>query len=381
MKKPLRVLHAVVNMNRGGAETLIMNLYKNIDRSKIQFDFLTCKEGIFDKEILAMGGKVHRIPYITEVGHFKYIEALDNFFTLHEEYKIVHSHMDKMSGFVLRSAKKAGIPIRIAHSHNTSSEGRKFIQLYKLYAGAFIKSNATQLLACSHAASSWLFRKQSKSSLVLKNGIEIDDFKFSKEVRKWIRKNLNLSEDTLVIGHVGRFCLQKNHDFLVDVFSDILKENKDAVLVLVGDGPLCSKIKDKVINMGLADKVKFLGVRSNVNQLLQAFDIFMFPSLHEGLPVTLVEAQASGLPCFISNTITTEVNMETGLINYLSIDDKEQWVEKIKVISKNSNREIFKDALIKRGYDIKKTSKFIEKLYLENGGELLEDADSFHANL
>ncbi|SHH68219.1 glycosyltransferase family 1 protein [Clostridium grantii] len=365
MDKPLRILHVVVNMNRGGAETLIMNLYRNMDRSKIQFDFLTCKEGVFDKEILEMGGAINRIPYVTDVGHFEYIKALNKFFVTHPEYKIVHSHMDKMSGFILRAAKKAGVSMRIAHSHNTSSEGSIAAKMYKWYSGISINKDATQFLACSNEASKWLFGKKSRSSLVLKNGIELDDFGFSHKVRNSEREKMGLDEKAQVIGHVGRFCEQKNHSFIIDIFDELLKINPNAVLILVGDGPLRTKIESKVTDMGLTNSVKFLGVRGNVNELLQAFDSFIFPSLHEGLPVTLVEAQASGLSCFISEAITPEVNMETGLINYLPINDKYQWVEKINAIDKDFPREIAHHALNKKGYDIKNTAKVIERLYLE----------------
>ena len=192
MGGPIRILHVVVNMNRGGAETLIMNLYRNMDRSKVQFDFLTCREGAFDEEIAAMGGRIHRIPYVTDVGHFGYVKALDAFFTSHPEYKIVHSHMDKMSGLVLRSAKKAGIPIRIAHSHNTSSEGGTATKVYKSYAGKFILPNASHLLACSNLAANWLFEKKANQARILKNGIDCDQFAFSAEVRKQVREELKL---------------------------------------------------------------------------------------------------------------------------------------------------------------------------------------------
>ena len=152
MNNPIRILHVIVNMNCGGAETLLMNLYRNIDRSVIQFDFLTCKEGLFDAEIAGLDGIVYRIPYITDVGHFEYIKELDNFFSSHSHYKIVHSHLNKMSGFVLRSAKTADIPVRIAHSHSIQSNGNIAARLYKWYSGMHISPCATSKLACSIAA-------------------------------------------------------------------------------------------------------------------------------------------------------------------------------------------------------------------------------------
>lgn len=245
MGTPLRVLHVVVNMNRGGAETLIMNLYRNIDRSKVQFDFLTCKEGVFDKEIVKLGGEVHRIPYVTDVGHRGYIKALNTFFNSHPQYKIIHSHMDKMSGFVLRSAKKARVPVRIAHSHSTSSEGGAIAKIYKWYAGAFITSCATHFLACSVAAAQWLFANRESATKILKNGIECDEFTFNPDIRAQVRKELNLHGDVFVIGHVGRFAHPKNHTFLIDIFAQLIEYRPNSILLLVGDGPLRLEMKKK----------------------------------------------------------------------------------------------------------------------------------------
>ncbi|MEH7385632.1 glycosyltransferase, partial [Bacillus sp. JJ1521] len=264
MGGPLRVLHVVVNMNRGGAETLIMNLYRNMDRSKVQFDFLTCKEGVFDKEILEIGGKIHRIPYISDVGHFGYVKALDQFFKEYNSYKIVHSHLDKMSGLVLRAASKAGIPVRIAHSHNTQSEGGVATKIYKSYSGKYINSHATNLFACSNAAAEWLFGQNSKEANILKNGIEYDKFLFSNDSRSDIRKEFNISDETLVLGHIGRFNHQKNHSFLIDVFSELNEKVQNSVLILVGDGVLRSRIEEKVRQLNLANKVLFLGVRQDI---------------------------------------------------------------------------------------------------------------------
>ena len=362
---PLRILHVVVNMNRGGAETLIMNLYRNLDRTKVQFDFLTCKEGVFDEEIVELGGKVHRVPYITDVGHMGYMKALNTFFASHQEYRIVHSHMDKMSGFVLRSAKKAGIPIRIAHSHNTSSEGGAAAKMYKWYAGKFISSCATHLLACSNAAAQWLFVDQAGTARILKNGIECDRFAFSSNIRKQVREELQLHEDTFVVGHVGRFAHQKNHSFLIDIFAQLIKLKPNSILLLAGDGPLRIESEKKVEELNLRNNVKFLGIRSDIEKLLQAFDVFVFPSVHEGLPVTIIEAQGAGLPCMISDAITEEVDMGMNLVEHFPLTDKKIWIEKLKSISVRSlPRDILDQALSKKGYDIKNTAELTQDFYL-----------------
>ncbi|HDX9579212.1 TPA: glycosyltransferase family 1 protein [Bacillus pseudomycoides] len=362
---PLRILHVVVNMNRGGAETLIMNLYRNLDRSKIQFDFLTCKEGVFDEEIMALGGKVHRVPYVTDVGHTGYIKTLDTFFSSQQEYKIVHSHMDKMSGFVLRSAKKAGIPIRIAHSHNTSSEGGIAAKMYKWYAGKYVFPCATHLLACSKAAAQWLFAEKATTAKILKNGIECDKFTFSPQIRKQVREELQLHQDTFIVGHVGRFAHQKNHSFLIDIFAQLINLKANSILLLVGDGPLRLQIEKKVVELNLERNVKFLGIRSDIHRLLQAFDVFVFPSIHEGLPVTLIEAQGAGLPCVISDTITREVDLGMNLIEYFPMNDKKIWIEKINSVeSRSLPRNMPDQALSKKGYDIKNTAELTKDFYL-----------------
>ncbi|MGE7856167.1 MULTISPECIES: glycosyltransferase family 1 protein [Bacillus] len=365
MGTPLRVLHVVVNMNRGGAETLIMNLYRNIDRSKVQFDFLTCKEGVFDEEVVKLGGKVHRIPYVTDVGHRGYIKALDTFFNSHPQYKIVHSHMDKMSGFVLRSAKKARVPVRIAHSHSTSSEGGAIAKIYKWYAGAFIAPCATHFLACSRAAAQWLFANRESATKILKNGIECDEFTFNSDIREQVRKELKLHEGVFVLGHVGRFAYPKNHTFLIDIFAQLIEYRPNSILLLVGDGPLRLDMEKKVEKLKLTDKVKFLGIRSDINRLLQAFDTFVFPSIYEGLPVTLIEAQGAGLPCIISDTITQDVDLDLNLVEQCSLLDVRKWVEELQNITdKQVSRNVTQYVLAEKGYDIKKITGFAQNLYV-----------------
>jgi glycosyltransferase involved in cell wall biosynthesis len=363
MNKPIRVLHVVVNMNRGGAETLIMNLYRNIDRSKVQFDFLTCREGVFDREILELGGIVHRIPYITEVGHFKYIKALNQFFSKHTYYHIVHSHMNQMSGIVLTAAKKSNIPVRIAHSHSTRSGGGILAKIYRNYAGALIRGSATNYLACSTDAAKWLFGASKQDIPIINNGIEIEKFIYSNEVRKNVRNELEINTDTLVIGHVGRFTFEKNHDFLIQVFSELIKIKQNTFLLLVGDGQYKTYIERKIKDSNLLNKVKFLGVRDDVNRILQAVDLFLFPSIYEGLPVTLIEAQGAGLPCIISDSITKEVDLGVGLINYLNIDDVQSWVEKIQELEHETSRFISVTKISEKGYNVRDTAERILQIY------------------
>ncbi len=361
----------VVNMNRGGAETLIMNLYRNIDRTKVQFDFLTCKAGVFDSEIRQLGGNVYRIPYVTDVGHSGYIRALKQFLTANREYKIIHSHMDKMSGFVLQAAKKVNIPIRIAHSHNTESEGRLAQKAYKCFAGGYVTSSATHLYACSHAAANWLFGEKSKQAFILKNGIEADKFQYSQNIREKMRRELKINDDCFVLGHVGRFTQQKNHHFLLDIFVSLNKEVPNSILLLVGDGPLKPKIIERIEKLKLTDNVKLVGIREDIDQLLQAFDLFLFPSLHEGLPVTLIEAQGAGLPCVIADTITNEVDLGIHLVQHLPLADKAIWLKQIiHLANEKRSRTIKQEALALKGYDIRKTAKQTEASYLSLGAQV-----------
>ncbi|TKI83826.1 glycosyltransferase family 1 protein [Bacillus mycoides] len=364
MGTPLRVLHVVVNMNRGGAETLIMNLYRNIDRSKVQFDFLTCKEGVFDEEIVKLGGKVHRIPYVTDVGHRGYIKTLDTFFSSHTQYKIVHSHMDKMSGFVLRSAKKARVPVRIAHSHNTSSEGGATAKIYKWYAGKSIGTCATHLLACSNAAARWLFADKADTAKILKNGIDCDRFLFRPEIRKQVRKELQIEQEAFVIGHVGRFAYQKNHTYLIDLFAQLTQFRPNSILLLAGEGPLRLEMEKKVKDLNMENHIRFLGIRADIERILQAFDVFVFPSIHEGLPLTLIEAQGVGLPCIISDAITKEVDLGMNLVEHVPLADKMAWIEKMKNIEiSNFPREIPAQVFLEKGYDIKHTAELTQDYY------------------
>lgn len=366
MDSPIRVLHAVVNMNRGGAETFIMNLYRNVDRSRIQFDFLTCKPGVFDKEIEDMGGMIHRVPYISEVGPFKYQLLLKEFFLRHPEYKILHSHLDKMSGLVCKAAKKSGVPIRIAHSHNTESEGSWAIKSYKWYSGTHIQKNATHYTACSKKAAAWLFGKSSMKVNIIKNGVESERFLFSEGRRQRIRKKLNLADDALLLGHVGRFNVQKNHAFLIEVFVRTLKSFPEARLILVGDGPLRKQMEGLAVRRGIRDKVLFLGVRDDIPDLLRAFDLMLFPSFHEGLPVTIIEAQAAGLPCILSEHITQEVDLGADLIRYARLGKVEEWLTKISYFAKiDFRREIPASTLAAKGYDIRSTAEWMNHFYID----------------
>ncbi|GGE30457.1 putative glycosyltransferase EpsF [Pullulanibacillus camelliae] len=363
MKAPYPILHVAVNMNRGGAETLIMNLFRHIDRSQIQFDFLTFREGSFDEEIRRLGGHIHRLPYINESGAIQFWKSLIHFFRTHPEYHIVHSHLDKMSGFILSAAKKAGIPFRIAHSHNTQSEGSWLIKGVKWYAGHQLTRSATHHLACSTLAAQWLYGNTTSAD-ILKNGIDTRHFHFSQAERHQIRGTLHLHEDAFVVGHVGRMNEQKNHMYLLAVFSEIIEKNKCAHLLLIGEGPLKAELKHKVMRLQLQEHVHFLGVREDVHQLLQAMDLMLFPSRHEGLPVSLIEAQGAGLPCLISDSISREVDVGANLVAFESLHHSPSiWADRALKLKRSKGN--MKNWIKKAGYDIRDSASWLENYYLE----------------
>lgn len=325
-KKVTRVLNVLPSMRAAGVESFVMNVYRNIDRSKIQFDFLvhTNKKEFFDDEIKKLGGRIYRLSLKDDKNFVKYIRDLNNFFKEHPEYTIVHGHMQSLMPLYLAVAKKNGVKERIAHSHNSSFEKSTKGVLLHIFS-RFAKYFSTTNYACSKTAGQYLFGKN-KFEVIL-NGIDVDKFFFNEENRKKLRKEL-LCEDKFVIGHIARFELQKNHEFLVDVFYEFQKKCRDSVLLLVGEGKLENRIKRQVDLLGISDKVHFLGVRKDANVLYSAFDCFVLPSLYEGLPVVGVESQLSGLPVLLSDTITNEVyiNFKT---KFLDISSRDCWIDSL----------------------------------------------------
>lgn len=362
----VRVLQCVAGLANGGYESLLMNLYRNIDRQAVQFDFLSSFPGVYESEIEKLGGKIHRIPFITQKGPFVYTHALNEVLRAQPQYPIVHSHMDKFSGLVMRQAKKAGIPVRIAHSHNTQNEGGLAFQLVKDHYGRMVLPNATHLFACSEAAANWMFDDAASSAHILLNGIDPVRFAVDETQRSAVRQEFSLSADTLVFGHVGRFTAQKNHTRILDIFAQIRQKHPDSVLLLVGVGPLQPETEQKAAALGLSNCVRFLGARQDVPRLLQGMDGFLFPSLHEGLPVTLVEAQAAGLPVTAASTITEEVCI-TPLIQRLDLQQPDAfWADTAlsQAAQNRSQRRSPTAEIAAAGYDIRQTAAWLTDFYL-----------------
>ena len=309
MRLETRVAQVIGKAVQGGVDTLLLNYYRKIDKSRVQFDFFMdgLDPTVYDSEIRNMGGRIYKLPpYDKNIRKNlnKFREIIQN-----NEYKIVHCHLNTLSVFWLREAKLAGVPVRIAHSHSTSSlsEGLRMLAKYSLR--PFSKVYPTHFAACSEHASKWLFGKHLQKSgnvLIMHNAIDLEKFKFNPDLRKKTREKLNI-DDRFVIGHVGRFVHQKNHGFLISLFKKIHAHDPTAVLMLVGDGRLKKETEDSAASFGLTDSVIFLGNRRNVHELFQAMDVFVLPSHYEGLPIVAVEAQAAGLPCILSDRITKEV--------------------------------------------------------------------------
>lgn len=359
--KPIRVLQVVPNMNSGGLENLIMNIYRNIDREKVQFDFLVHykKKCFFDDEIESLGGKIYRFSIREDNNIIKYVRDLNLFFKNHPEYKVVHGHMASLGFIYLGIAKKHKVPVRIAHSHGTSH--LKTIKGYiKYLTFKLVKYKANVNFACSTEAGNYLFGKKREFEFI-PNAIDMDNFEYNENIRNEYRNKLNI-DNKLVIGHVGRFNLQKNHTFLLDIFSELVKQNHNTILLLIGNGELEGEIKGRIKTLGLEKNVKMLGVRKDVNKLYQAMDIFVMPSLFEGLPLTGIEAQASKIKCFFADTITREVII-TNNTEFLSLNvPAKLWAD---TIIKNSNYERKNVKIINQDFNIKSLAKKMQERYIE----------------
>ncbi len=314
--EPIVVAQIMGKWVGGGVESVIMNYYRHIDHTKVQFDFI-CDEdstNIPYDEIEKLGGKVILCPPYQKL--LKYLKFLKQLFK-EKKYAIVHSNINTLSVFPLYAAKKAGVPVRIAHSHSTSNPREWKKNLMKNALRPFSKKYATDYFACSELAGRYLFGDKTFDKGEVKNirnAIDVEKFKYDPEARKKLRKEIGIKDNDFVIGHIGRFVEQKNHRFLIDIFAEVKKEKKNAKLVLVGQGPLREEIEEKVKNLGLEKDVFFLGQRNDTNKLYSVFDVFCLPSLYEGLPVVGVEAQANGVPCVFSDRITKEVIVNKNVI-------------------------------------------------------------------
>ena len=322
MEGPVRILMLFTIMNRGGAETMVMNYYRHIDRNRVQFDFMVHRQeqGVYDDEIKTMGGKIYRMIPLIHSPSVHTGNKFPTFFDQHPEYRIIHGHCSESGYFIYREAARRAVPVIIAHAHNAHALfDTKW--LFRTYFKHAMRPYLTQGFTCGKEAARWLLGNElGKKAILQRNAIDTLLYRFDEVVRLEVRQELHLPEDATVVGHVGRFNRQKNHEFLLEVFHKYVQElNSTAHLLLVGTGKLQKVIQKKIQQFRLTDQVHLLGERPDVNRLLQAMDLFLFPSFMEGLSVSMVEAQCAGLPCVVSDRIPHETAL-TDLVSFLSLE-------------------------------------------------------------
>ena len=363
-KEPIRILHIVTSMNIGGIENFIMNTYRNIDRTRIKFDFLKHRNthDFFDDEIKSLGGRIYTVPAINPLKQGKYNKEVSMFFRHNKDiYPVVHSHINSYSSFPLRIAKKAGIPVRIAHAH--AYEPRivlDFKSPIRGYARKTINGQITDAFACSNAAGKWLFGKRNYQCIP--NSIESLKFRPDEEIRMNMRNKLGVS-DAYVIGMVANFGPIKNHRFILRVFSKVLEKVPNSYLVLVGDGRTRKDTEDQAKALELSDRIIFTGQQKNVNEHLQTFDVFVLPSLTEGFAISVLEAETMGLPCVLSTGVPSNVKIfEEMNTSFLSLEDENLWVEKL-VSLKDSQKRCWTNEVSETMYDAKKNAEWFMNFY------------------
>ena len=378
MSNPIRILHVLGVTNLGGAESRVMDLYRQMDREEIQFDFLVHSDAVkhagddasareeqyFDREIKAMGGHIYVLPRFKLYNYFAYRKAVHAFFTKHHEFPVVQGHMTSTASIYLPIAKKYGIPITAAHCRSGGvDKGIKGIVTKILRKNLYKKTD--YCFACSKLAGINAYgEKQLNKGMVkiIYNAIDAQKFAYNPEKRNQMRKQLGI-EDKLVLGHVGRFELPKNHPYLIEIFASLCGMREDVALVLVGDGPDRGKMEAKCEELGIKDKVLFMGIRKQTEDYYQAFDMFLLPSLYEGMPGVLVEAQAAGLRCLVSDTVTKEAQA-TDLVTYMNIEQSpDLWAKEI-LAQANYDRRVTYQEMVDSGFDIKKQSLAYRNFYL-----------------
>lgn len=352
--------------NLGGVESVIYNYYTHFNKRKIHADFLTnCEKMVHEDEIIAAGSKVYKITQRSK-NYFQYRKDLKDFFDKHgHEYDTIWVNICLLSNIdYLKYAKKYGIKKRIIHCHNSKNMGSFINGICHNFNKLFISRYATDFWTCSHEASKFFFSKKIMNSskyLLINNAIDYDKYKYNKSVRNKIRNKMNW-DNKVVIGNVGRLHFQKNQEFAIKVFKELNKKIPNSVFVIVGDGPDGDKLKQLVNELKLGDKVEFLGMRNDIPELLQAMDIFLFPSLFEGLSIALIEAQASGILIATSNNVSAETKMSDN-IHFWSLDmTASEWAKLILKEYKSYNREKAINDIINKGFDIKQEAKKIEDI-------------------
>ena len=363
MKRVLFISH---HLNRAGTETFMMNVFRGIDHSRFMVDFLiyTKKDTDYTREVEKAGCKIWRVPSRRE-SFFGWYSSLNRFFKEHaKEYAAVHYCGNGLTAIApLLFAYKYGIPVRIAHSHSSSSDGWHNRFLHRLQRG-FAQRITTHHFACSSLAAKWFYGDA--PAVVINNGIDSKKFSYNIDERNEMRKKLGISDSTVVLGHVGRFEKEKNHEFLLDVFARFLLKNSDSYLILIGVGSLFEEVKEKADKLGVIDKVMFMGERSDVNVLLQAMDIFVMPSIFEGQPFVLIEAQCAGLPCLVSDVVNKDICLTDNVKTVSLLLSADEWALKVEQLLSTFIRKDQSEIVEKQGYSIASTIKYLENVYEGN---------------
>lgn len=364
----IRILHYIGTLELGGSQSFVMELYRNIDRTKIQFDFIIFEgwRGPLYEEIISLGGRVFESPKYNGLNHFEFIKWWNRFFSLQQGYNVLHGHVRSVAAIYLPIAREHGV-FTILHSHSASN-GTGLEAAVKLFLQLPVRYMADYYMACSVDAGRWLFGKRTVNGnryRTIPNAINTERFVFKPEIRDRMRHEYGL-DNQLVLGHVGRFVEVKNHLFLLNIIAKLLDVRQDVKLLLIGDGPLKKEIENKCRKMRLSEHVIFAGSRLNTEDFYQAMDVFVFPSKWEGLGIVSIEAQTSGLPCVVSDGVPKSVDIGAGLVKRLSLDDVSEWVDSI--VKMNTNKRESKTTEVKAsGYDIHdntvKMMYFYEKAY------------------
>lgn len=362
-------MHCLGRLNTGGAETLVMNVLRKIDRDKFQFDFLLYNDspGFYDDEAKMLGSNLYYTPSMSEAGVIKYIKKMITFFK-NGKIDVIHSHMDWQGGFIAYAAHKAGIKKIIVHSHaNQKMFDRNFIYHHLININRFLISKyATDCLACSKEAGESLFNDK---FVILINGIDFEKYqKPNKEIIERLRNEFNISDNDIVLGNVGSLSTNKNQIFLIELLHDLCEKNKNYKLILVGAGNEENRLRQCVDEFNLNNHVIFAGVRSEIPEIMSLFDMFLFPSKMEGLGIVAIEAQAANLSCIISEIVPKSVDMQLGLVSWVPLE-KDKWINKI-LNYKNINVEK-NERLAESNFDIGVTCKKLVEKYqqdLQEGG-------------
>jgi len=357
----IRILHVLDKIaDNSGLSCVVMNYYAKLAHDRFTFDFMLNED--VDAETRAYiegnGSKIFVMPELKVVNIFRYIKELSLFYKKHD-YKIIHGHVANSAVFYLGIARN--VPLKIIHSQNAGGSVILTKRIRNWILTRFIKIVANRYVACSKEAAEFLFGKKNNAT-ILSNAIEVEEFSFKPEKRETIRNALDL-ENALIIGHVGRFCVEKNHSFLIDVFSQINEKYTNAVLMLIGDGELFDNIQRKAVANAAHDNILFMGKVDNISDYLSAMDVFVLPSLSEGLPLVVVEAQASGLPVLASDRVTREVDV-TGMVTFLPLEVR-RWVEILRNFKKHTNAERVSTAFILKEsrFDVEKQTGILCAYY------------------